>query len=162
ATNQAGDSPYTDVVAGDTLIANPVLTVTNVCACEIDLSWTPSGNDHYMLERAFNGGAFQTIAANIPITQTTYNDTDSMILSQPGTYQYRLTAYNVSPDEQAVSNVVSVANVPMAIDHGPPTSEGGFVNHDDLTANTAPAGRPVFVSGLLRLADAGGNEAATV
>jgi hypothetical protein len=161
ATNQAGHSPYTDVVAGDTLIANPVLTVTNVCSCEIDLSWTPSGNDHYTLERAFGTGAFQTIVANIPINQTTYFDTDPIILSQPGTYQYRLTAYNVSPDEQAVSNVVSAVNVPVAIDHSTPF-EGGFVNHDDLTANTAPAGRSVFVSGLLRLADAGGNEGATV
>jgi hypothetical protein len=161
ATNQAGDGPYTGPVAGNTLIATPVLSATNVCSCEVDLSWTPSGNSHYMLERAFGSGAFQTIAANIPINQTTYEDMDPILLAQPGTYLYRVTAYNVSPAEQAVSNVVSVANLPMAIDHSTPF-EGGFVNHDDLTANTAPAGRSVFVSGLLRLADAGGSEAGTV
>jgi hypothetical protein len=161
ATNQVGDGPYTAPVAGNTLIATPVLSATNVCSCEVDLSWTPSGNDHYMLERAFGSGAFQTIAASIPINQTTYEDMDPVLQAQPGTYLYRVTAYNVSPNEQAVSNVVSVANVPMAIDHSTPF-EGGFVNHDDLTANTAPAGRPVFVSGLLRLTDAGGSEGATV
>jgi hypothetical protein len=114
-----------------------------------------------MLERAFGSGAFQTIAANIPINQTTYEDMDPILLAQPGTYLYRVTAYNVSPAEQAVSNVVSVSNAPTAVDHSTPF-EGGFVNHDDLTANTAPAGRSVFVSGVLRLADAGPNEAATV
>jgi hypothetical protein len=161
ATNQVGDSAYTATASGDTRIVTPVLTVTDVCSCEIDLSWTLSGNDHYMLERAFGTGAFQTIAANIPITQTTYFDTDPTILSQPGTYRYRLTAYNHMPDETAVANIVSAANVPVAIDHGTPF-EGGFVTHDDLTANTAPAGRSVFVSGLLRLTDAGGSEGGTV
>src|SRR5262249_48146318 len=161
ATNQAGDSPYTDVVAGDTLIATPVLMATNVCSCEVDLSWTPSGNSHYKLERAFDDGDFQTIAHNIPINQTTYQDTDPILQTQRGTYRYRVTAYNVNPDEQATSNVVSVANVPTVIDHSTPF-EGGFVTHDDLTANTSPAGRPVFVSGLARLTDAGPNEGATV
>jgi hypothetical protein len=161
ATNQVGDSNYTATASAATLIVTPVLSVTNVCSCEIDLSWTPSGNDHYMLERAFGSGSFQTIAANIPITQTTYQDTDPMLLNQPGTYHYRLTAFNHMPDETAVSNTVSAANVPVAIDHSTPF-EGGFVNHDDLTANTAPGGRAVFVSGLLRLTDAGGSEAGTV
>ena len=161
ATNQIGDSAYTSTVSANTLIVTPVLSVTNVCACEIDLSWTPSGNDHYMLERAFGTGNFQTIAANIPITQTTYQDTDPILLIQPGTYEYRLTAYNRMPDETAVANVVSAANAPVVIDHSTPP-DGGFVNHDDLTANSSPGGRPIFVSGLVRLTDAGGNEAGTV
>jgi hypothetical protein len=161
ATNQIGDSAYTITASASTLIATPILTVTNVCSCEIDLSWTPSGNDHYTLERAFGTGNFQTIAPNLPISQTTYQDTDPILLSQPGTYRYRLTAFNHMPDEQAVANIVSAANVAVAIDHSTPF-EGGFVNHDDLTASTAPAGRPVFVNGLARLTDAGGSEAGNV
>jgi hypothetical protein len=161
ATNQIGDSAYTITVSANTLIATPIQTVTNVCSCEIDLSWTPSGNDHYTLERAFGTGNFQTIAANLPISQTTYQDTDPILLTQRGTYRYRLTAFNHTPDEQAVANIVSAANAPVVIDHSTPF-EGGFVNHDDLTANTSPGGRPVFVSGLARLTDAGGSEAATV
>jgi hypothetical protein len=161
ATNQAGDSPYTGPVAGNTLIATPVLTATNVCSCEVDLSWTPSGNSHYRLERAFGDGDFETIADNIPLSQTTYQDTDPILQTQRGTYRYRVTAYNVNPDEQATSNVVSVANVPTVIDHSTPF-EGGFVTHDDLTANTSPGGRTVFTNGLARLTDAGFNEAGTI
>jgi hypothetical protein len=161
ATNQIGDSAYTSTASANTLIVTPVLTVTNVCSCEIDLSWTPSGNDHYTLERAFGTGNFQTIAANLPITQTTYQDIDPILLTQRGTYRYRLTAFNHMPDETAVANVVSAANAPVVIDHSTPF-EGGFVNHDDLTANSSPGGRPIFVSGLARLTDAGGSEAGTV
>jgi hypothetical protein len=161
ATNQIGDSVYTSTVSADTKIVTPVLTVTNVCSCEIDLSWTPSGNDHYKLERAFGSGDFQTIGSNIPINQTTYLDTDPTLLTQRGTYRYRLTAFNRMPDESAVANIVSAANAPVVIDHSTPP-DGGFVTHDDLTANTTPAGRSVFVSALARLTDAGQNEAGTV
>jgi hypothetical protein len=161
ANNQAGDSPYTGPVAANTLIATPVLTATNVCSCEIDLSWTPSGNSHYKLERAFDDNPFETIADNIPLSQTTYQDMDPILQTQRGTYRYRVTAYNVNPDLQATSTPASVANVPMEIDHSTPF-EGGFVTHDDLTANTSPGGRPVFVNGLARLTDAGFNEAGTV
>jgi hypothetical protein len=161
ATNQAGDSAYTPVVFADTLIPTPVLTATNVCSCEVDLSWTPSGNSHYKLERAFGDNPFVTIADNIPVSQTTYQDMDPVLQTQRGTYRYRVTAFNVNPDEQAVSNVVSVANVPTVIDHSTPFV-GGFVTHDDLTANTSPAGRDVFVSGLARLTDAGFNEGGTI
>jgi hypothetical protein len=161
ATNQIGDSTYSNTVSADTRIVTPVLSVTNVCSCEIDLSWTPSGNDHYTLERAFGTGNFQIIAANLPINQTTYQDNDPILLTQRGTYRYRLTAFNRMPDEQAVSNIVSAANAPVVIDHSTPP-EGGFVTNDDLTANTSPGGRAVFVSGLARLTDAGPNEAGTV
>jgi hypothetical protein len=161
ATNQAGDSAYTPVAIADTRIPTPVLTTTNVCSCEVDLSWTPSGNSHYQLERAFGDNDFMTIADNIPLSQTTYQDTDPILLTQRGMYRYRLTAFNVNPDEQVPSNVVSVANMPTVIDHSTPF-EGGFVSHEDLTANSSPAGRTVFTSGLARLTDAGFNEAGTI
>jgi hypothetical protein len=161
ATNQIGDSAYTSTVSAPTRIVTPVLTVTNVCSCEIDLSWTPSGNDHYTLERAFQMGTYQTIASNLPISQTSYQDTDPTILANPGTYHYRLTAFNHMPDESAIANLVSAANAQVVIDHSTP-ADGGFVNHDDLTANSTPAGRSLFVSGLARLTDAGGSEAGTI
>jgi hypothetical protein len=160
ATNQIGDSVNSSTVSADTRIVTPVLTVTSVCSCEIDLSWTPSGNDHYTLERAFETGGFQTIAANLPVSQTAYLDTDPILLTQRGTYRYRLTAFNRMPDETAVANIASAANAPVVIDHSTPF-EGGFVTHDDLTANSS-SNRPVFVSGLVRLTDAGANEAGTV
>jgi hypothetical protein len=161
ATNQVGDSAYSNSISADTRIVTPVLTVTSVCSCEIDLSWTPSGNDHYTLERAFETGSYQTIAPNLPVAQTTYYDTDPILVTQRGTYHYRLTAFNHTPDETAIANVVSAANAPVVIDHSTPPT-GGFVNHDDLTANSTPAGRSIFVSGLARLTDSGGSEAGTI
>jgi fibronectin type 3 domain-containing protein len=152
ATNQIGDSTYTSVVFTATHIAAPILAVVNATHAEFDLSWTKTGNDHYQIDRSFNGGNFTTIANNIPPTQTTYFDTDPILTTQKGTYSYRVTAFNQNPVDMAVSNVVSVSNAPPVLDHS-----AGFATHSDLTGN----GSTTFVENDIRLTDGGGSEAAT-
>src|SRR5262249_19021796 len=139
ATNQVGDSDYSATAAVATRLAAPLLAVVNLTHAEVDLSWTQTGNDHYLLERSFNGGAFATVADNIPFTTTSYVDTD---VATRGTYAYRLTAFNVNPADSAVSGVVSVTNAPIVIDH-----MAGFDSHDDLTGN----GTAQFTNRLVRL-----------
>jgi hypothetical protein len=139
ATNQVGDATPAGPVGVATRLAAPLLAVVNLTHAEVDLSWTRTGNDHYLLERSFNGGPFATLADNIPVTTTSYVDTDVATL---GTYAYRLTAFNVNPTDSAASNVVSVTNAPVVVDHS-----AGFDSHDDLTGN----GATQFTNGLVRL-----------
>ncbi len=127
ATNQVGDSAASNTAAVSTRIAAPQLAVVNLTHAEVDLAWTQTGNDHYLVERSFNGGAFMTLANNIPSTTTSYID---MNVTPPGTYTYRVTAFNTNPNDMAVSNVVSITNAPVVIDHS-----AGFASHSDLTIN---------------------------
>ena len=127
ATNQVGDGAPSNTAAVSTRIAAPVVAVVNLTHAEVDLAWTQSGNDHYLVERSFNGGAFMTLANNIPSTTTSYID---MNVTPPGTYTYRVTAFNSNPNDSAVSNVVSITNAPVVIDHS-----AGFASHSDLTIN---------------------------
>src|SRR5262249_28797515 len=128
--NQAGEGPDTAVIGVNTRIAAPVLSASNVCGTEIDLTWTRTGNAGYRLERAVHGGGFQAIGADPrPPTQTTYIDT---AISQRGTYMYRVTAFNTNPTDQITSNVVTARNIIVTIDHSLPN---GFLDHSDLTNN---------------------------
>jgi hypothetical protein len=149
ATNQQGDGGPSNTADVSTP-GSPVLTTTNVCSTEIDLSWTRTGNDHYDLERSRDGVNFTVINQTpIPVTVTTYNDTGLT----PGNYSYRVRSINVMPDEDDLSNVVSAQLPTDLIDHS-----GGFSQVNDLTAN----GSAVFADGFARLTVGAVNEAGTV
>jgi hypothetical protein len=103
ATNQLGDGQPSNTAVVSTPGA-PVLSLANIFSTEIDLSWTQTGNDHYVVERSTDGVNFLAInQAPIPTTVTTYRDTGL----SPGTYYYRVRSINVNPDESDLSNVVS-------------------------------------------------------
>src|SRR5262249_59292956 len=110
---QPGDGPSPPVPPAATRLQAPVLAATNVCSAEINLSWSQTGNDHYLLERSFNGEPFRTLADNIPPAQTTYVDTDT---GKRGSYAYRVTAFNRNPDDSAVSNTTAVQNALFIVD----------------------------------------------
>jgi hypothetical protein len=141
-TNQIGNGDYSDTATGITHVAAPSLATGNVSHAEIDLTWTQSGNDHYMVERSFGDRLhFATIADNIPTATTAYADTDPILATQRGTYFYRVTAFNVNPPDMSVSNVVALSNA-LGVDH-----LAGFVTTDDVTVN----GNAQFTNGLVRL-----------
>jgi hypothetical protein len=140
ATNQLGDSPYSNLNNTPTRIATSVLTVTNVCSSEIDLVWTRVGNDHYDVERAADGVTFARVAS-VPVTETTYSD----IGLARGTYTYRIRAFSVNPSDSSVSNTVTGTNGPTTIDY----SAGFPASPIDLTAN----GSAQFAETTARLTD---------
>jgi fibronectin type 3 domain-containing protein len=137
-TNQAGSGAYSLTASAATRIPAPVLALPNVSHAEIDLSWTPTGNGGYRVERSFNGQTFAVVFTTASPAQNTYFDTD---VANQGTYQYRVTAINMNPPDNSTSTIASVSNFP-GIDHST-----GFVSHGDLTAN----GNALFAEGAARL-----------
>jgi hypothetical protein len=112
ATNQAGDSPFTNTIQVTPLIA-PVLSPDNVCSNQVALVWTRPAvaNDHYNVERSttpdFTG--LTTIATGLPGNQLSYTDRDPILVSNPGQYFYRVRAFtNPAGTTFALSNVVAV------------------------------------------------------
>ncbi len=143
ATNQVGDSAASNTVNVVVPIPPPALTVTGAGDSSISLSWTDLANDHFDIERSTDGVNF-TRVASVPASQTSYTDTGLT----PGLYTYRIHAFNVSPNAEALSNVEG-AWIGPTIDHSTPAT-GGFVNATDLTANGS-----AFIGGnLVELTDA--------
>src|SRR5262249_29891397 len=110
ATNQAGDATPSNTFDIRTRVAAPALQVADLCAGSIDLRWTATANDHYVLERGDATGAnFTVIAANLPASQPTFTDTGADLggTLPNGTYTYRVTGFSVFPDgsDSADSNV---------------------------------------------------------
>jgi hypothetical protein len=158
AANSAGSSAFSNEIQTNPTIAPPVLTADNVTSVKVSLSWTrpAAANDHYSVERSTtaNFATFTTVASNIPGSQTSYDDTDPILVSQPGQYYYRIRAFT-SPAETlfAVSNVVGVKVGPNSgiINYPPPN---GFplppATPIDLTAN----GSAAFAETTARLTNA--------
>ncbi len=139
-------------VFGRIHVRPPMVQVTNICVGSISLSWTPTANDHYTIERSSDGTHFTVIADDIPATQTSFTDDNNGAGLPFGTYFYRVTA--VSADSEgtfsATSTPVQATIGPVSINHST-----GFASHADLTAN----GSAQFVSNVLRMTDGGGGEA---
>jgi hypothetical protein len=138
ATNQVGDSPQTAEIQASPLISAPVLSLFNVTSANVTLQWTlpPVANDHYTVQRSQTADFANptTLASNIPGNQLTYTDNDPLLVSQPGTYYYRVIGFtNPAGTGSATSNVVTARVGPGSanIDYG-----NGFpVNPFDLQAN---------------------------
>jgi hypothetical protein len=126
ATNQIGDSPYSSTANAATHVSAPVLTVTNICGSQVDLSWTATANDHYDVERSTDNTNFTRINSSpIPATTTTYSDTG---LAR-ATYFYRVRAFSVNPPDSVASNVAPVGLTVLDFSAGFPA------NPAFLTAN---------------------------
>ena len=139
ATNQTGSSAPTTAVPVQVLIASPVMTLINVDASSISLSWTGVANDHYGIERSADGVNF-SVVGTVPASQTTFTNTGLAA----GTYAYRIRAFNSNPTATSLSNVQG-ATVGPVIDQN-----GGFVNTSGLTAN----GSAQFAESTARLTNA--------
>jgi hypothetical protein len=149
ATNQAGDSAFTPEIQTSPLLSPPVLTVDNISSHAVSLVWTkpPAANDHYTVGRSTDGTNFTTITTT---TQLSFVDTDPILVSQPGQYFYRVTAFT-SSNLPAASNVVpaKVGPASQVIDYS-----GGFplppASPPDLQAN----GSSQFAETTARLTNA--------
>jgi hypothetical protein len=132
ATNRHGSSAYSEPVSARTRIAKTALTVVDVSASAISLSWTPVADDHYDVERSTDGMNFVTINPDpIPPSQTTFTDTGL----EQRTYFYRVRAFNSDADT-SLSDASRATIGPLSIDHSrgfanPPKGPGS----DDLQAN---------------------------
>jgi hypothetical protein len=158
ATNQAGDSPFTDEIQASPTLAPPVLSADNVSSNRVSLVWSRPAvaNDHYNVERSTdpNFGSFTTIATNLPGSQLSYTDTDPILVSSPGQYFYRVRAFtNPAGEMFALSNIVAVRVGPNSaiIDYltgfpSPPSAPPPF----DLQAN----GSAQFAETTARLTNA--------
>jgi hypothetical protein len=138
ATNNAGDSAYSNIATASTHMASAVLSVVNVGSSQVDLAWTAVANDHYTIERSDDGGATFNALASVPASITGYSDPG---LGQQG-YVYRVRAFSTNPNDSSVSNVTPVTVGPALIDHS-----AGFTSTGDLTAN----GSAQFVESDARL-----------
>jgi hypothetical protein len=128
ATNQRGDSPPSNTINIVAPLPSPVLTVTGAGASSINLSWSSVANDRFVIERSSDGVTFAPVAT-LPASQTAYADTGLAA----GFYDYRIHAFNVSPDANSFSNVQG-ARVGSTVDHSTPAT-GGFTHTTDLTMN---------------------------
>ena len=138
AVNQVGSSPPSAPALVNVTIAPPVLSITDVTASTISLSWSAVGNAYYVVDRSSDGINFAEIAT-LPASQTTYIDTGLT----PGMYTYRVEAFNADPVASSTSGVQG-ATV------GPTVDESiGFDNTAGLTAN----GSDEFAEGTARLTD---------
>ncbi|HXN24632.1 MAG TPA: fibronectin type III domain-containing protein [Candidatus Dormibacteraeota bacterium] len=148
ATNQVGDSPNSNIASAKTKPAPPVLQVADIRDGQILLTWT-SAPDHarYTVERSVDGINFVAIFTTANASTTSFTDTNRA----PGTYFYRVLAFNAAGDSSA-SNIVRATIGPLNIDHS-----GGFTSNSDLTAN----GSTQFVESVARLTDIVAGQAGT-
>jgi hypothetical protein len=128
ATNQAGDSDYSNTADATTPVPAAVLSVTAVTSTEVDLSWTKPAPtiDHYDLLRSTDGGPFVVLASNLPPNQITYPD---QTVSRPHTYSYEVHAFNINPTSDSLSNIVTAVVAPVDINYTFPdgiTSDAGL------------------------------------
>jgi hypothetical protein len=139
AVNQVGSSHASGTAKVNLTIGAAVLSITNVTASTISLSWSAVANNQYAIEQSTDGVNFTTIAT-VPASRTTYTVTGLA----PGIYAYRIGASSINPPGSSVSNVQGVT-VGAVIDQS-----AGFSNTSALTAN----GSAQFAEGVARITNA--------
>jgi len=127
ATNQVGDSGYSNEESALTGVQPPGLQVKDVCVGLIELVWTASpAADHYEIQRSSDEITFETIRiADSSIT----GFTDSG-LPLGSSFFYRVLAVRGDGDSALSNTVGSTVGGPVQIDHSL-----GFDRHGELTAN---------------------------
>ena len=123
ATNQIGDSDYSNVAVVATLVQPPALQA-DTCAGLVSLRWTATADGHYDVERSTDGIKFMTIGTVGPEI-TSFQDSDLAL----GTYVYRIEAFAARGDS-SLSNAVTITLGPVLIDHS-----AGFDRHGELKEN---------------------------
>ncbi|MFQ5454664.1 MAG: fibronectin type III domain-containing protein [Nitrospirota bacterium] len=101
ATNQAGDSGYSNELSALTLLNPPAsLTGSAPSDSQISLSWVDNSlkETGYKVERKIGIGGTYAEIADIPADSSSYNDTS---LTEFTTYYYRTKAYNATPNSSS-------------------------------------------------------------
>src|SRR5262249_57546049 len=99
-------------IRGGKIIGGPGLAPDNVTSSRVTVAWTRPAvaNDHYNVERSTTPDfmTFTTIAMNLSGNTLSFTDMDPVLVSNPGTYYYRVKAFT-SPAATpfAYSNVVA-------------------------------------------------------
>jgi hypothetical protein len=150
ATNQIGDSAFSNTASARTHIGAPVLQVNDISDSRVFLKWTATANLSYRVDRSMDGTSFET-RATVAASQTSFID----IVPAFGTFFYRVTALNTDGD-QADSNITTATVGPVSVTHA-----DGFAAHTDLTANSNN-GRSMFMNNLIVLTDGQNGEAGSV
>lgn len=117
ATNNGGDSGFTNVASATTLAAVTLpsapsgLVATGVSKSRVDLTWVDNASNEQgvKIERSSNGGSTWTQVAQVGANVTTFSD---LTVSARKTYLYRVLAYNTA-GSSAYSNTATVT-VPKA------------------------------------------------
>ncbi len=123
ATNQIGDSPYSNVATVRTRVQPPFLSA-DPCVDMVNLAWNPTADGRYDIERSLDGTKFETIGS-VPAGVTTFQDS---ALAQ-GTYVYRIEAF-ASGGDSSLSNEITLTLGPIMLDHSK-----GFDRHAELQEN---------------------------
>jgi hypothetical protein len=152
ALNQNGESGPSNIASDTTLIPRSVLSVTDVGATAISLSWTrvQEADGRYDIYRSTDGSPFELAGTVLP-DQTSFRDNNGGAGLPRGRYSYRVDAFNQQGISRS-SNVVSATIGPIRIDHS-----GGFKDLSGLQEN----GNAKFAEAVARLAD-GTNQAGSV
>ena len=123
ATNQVGDSDYSNVATVRTRVQPPVLSA-DPCGMVVNLTWNATADGHYDIQRSADGTKFETIVT-LPAGSTRYQDGPLDL----GTYVYRVEAFAAAGDS-SFSNSVVLTLGPVDLDHSQ-----GFDRHAELQEN---------------------------
>ena len=123
ATNQVGDSEYSNVAVANTRVQPPTLTA-DTCVGLVSLAWNATADGHYDIERSPDGISFTTIRS-VDASTTSFQDIGLAL----GTYVYRVEAFAVGGDS-SLSNSLTITLGPILIDHSL-----GFDSHAELNEN---------------------------
>jgi hypothetical protein len=127
ATNQLGDSGYSNEDSAITGIQPPALQVKDVCVGSIDLAWTASPvAERYEIQRSPDEIAFETVHT---VDGDTTHFTDGG-LPLGSRHFYRVLAVRADGDSALSNTVGSTIGGPVRIDHSL-----GFDRHGELAAN---------------------------
>jgi hypothetical protein len=143
-TNALGNAQAVQATA-TTLITASVLAVAGTGSSEVNLSWTPTANDHYTVLRSTDGIHFTPIA-RLAASQTTFEDTGLA----PGVYAYEVQGFDVDGETATSNVVVDTVGEPLGVNDG-----SGFATAFDLTANGSAAfvSNPSTTAPVLQLTD---------
>ena len=97
----------TPPVAPSGLIATP-----NPVSRTVALSWTDNSDNEtgFRIQRQFNGGTWDTTYDEVSANTTEYSDNNTI----PGTYNYRIEAYNDFGQTQSPETACTVVDIPLA------------------------------------------------
>ena len=123
ATNQVGDSDYSNAASVRTRVQPPVLSA-DTCVGSINLAWNATADGHYDIQRSADGIKFETIRS-LPAGSISFQDGPLEL----GTYFYRVEAF-ASAGDSSLSNTVPIALGAVRLDHSK-----GFDSHNELQEN---------------------------
>ena len=157
AYNTAGNSPYSAVAAGATLMPVPAapssLSASAVSASQINISWQNNATNAqgFLIERQTGAGSWTQIAS-VAAGATSYQDTS---LAANTAYSYRVRAYNIGGDSaycntigcttmfappasptNLAASVVSASQINLSWQNSDGSTQGFYIERETTTGGT--------------------------